>query len=73
MLEIGRLSIASGPVLAWVGLVIFGMGESFPPDSDHEVPFFGTDYSVTGIWMMIIGLVIFAVGLVIFRATDERD
>ncbi len=69
--EVGRITISFGPVLASVGLVIYGMGESFPEGSNHELPLLGTGYSGSGIVMMVLGLAILAVGVVLYRIGSE--
>jgi len=66
MLELGRLITALGATLASSGLILYGVAASYVSPDDFQ--------TTVSLWMMIGGLVVAAVGLVMYRqAYQEED
>ncbi|HYH11138.1 MAG TPA: hypothetical protein VD789_02195 [Thermomicrobiales bacterium] len=66
MMELSRIITAVGAVVASTGLILYGIGASYVQPNDFE--------TTATLWMMIIGLVATAIGLVMYRrAYQEED
>jgi len=65
MAEIARILIAAGSVAAWTGIIILGMGMS------ELLP--GTSLINIGGPMTAIGLVVLALGMLLYKAKREPD
>ncbi len=65
MAEIARILIAAGSVAAWTGIIILGMGMS------ELLP--GTSLINIGGPMTAVGLVVLALGMLLYKAKREPD
>ena len=65
MAEIARILIAAGSVAAWTGIIILGMGMS------ELLP--GTSLIDIGGPMTAVGLVVLALGMLLYKAKREPD
>lgn len=59
MLEISRIVASLGAVTASSGVVIYGIAVSYLEPNDFQ--------SDVGIWLMIVGIIATAAGLVLYR------
>ncbi|MCC6315518.1 MAG: hypothetical protein IT337_16085 [Thermomicrobiales bacterium] len=70
--ELGRWLIALGAVGAWTGFTILGVGMSELTPAGY--PYFaGLTVAEIGGYLTVIGLVMFVVGIFVYRATVEPD
>ncbi|MDP9369060.1 MAG: hypothetical protein M3Q03_12400 [Chloroflexota bacterium] len=58
MAEVGRILVAVGSVMASVGLVVFGIAQSYLDPNSGQ--------SLLGVVMMVVGLVLTVVGAVAY-------
>jgi hypothetical protein len=65
MAEISRILTAAGLVAASTGLVVYGIGTAFVEPRDFE--------TTIGLWAMIIGVIVAAVGIVMSKTIVEED
>ena len=65
MAEIARILIAAGSVAAWTGIIILGMGMS------ELLP--GTSLINIGGPLTAVGLVVLALGMLLYKAKREPD
>lgn len=65
MAEISRILTAAGLVAASSGLVIYGIGASFVEPQDFQMS--------VGLWAMIIGAVVAAIGILLSKRIVEED
>lgn len=65
MAEISRILTAAGLVAASSGLIIYGIGAAFVEPQDFQM--------TVGLWAMIIGSIIAAIGIILSKRIVEED
>lgn len=65
MAEISRIMTAAGLVAASSGLVIYGIGAAFVEPQDFQM--------TIGLWAMIIGTIVAAIGIILSKRVVEED